>query len=165
MAALSPTSAQLWVVLARCHKALSTLVEESVGSAGLCMSDFMILEALLHKAPLSITEIQGKALLAKGSMTVAVDRLENKGLIVRKLTKEDRRARPLELTSKGRTLIEGVLKVHLQELNTWMADLSKSEIRAAYVVLKKLGLHAAEIRENEKSPKRKVVSHDYDSKK
>jgi MarR family 2-MHQ and catechol resistance regulon transcriptional repressor len=81
-----PTAGQLWIVLARCYKALSTLVEHSVAQEGLCLSDFMILEALLHKGPLTITEIQGKVLLATGSMTAAVDRLENKGHIVRKAT-------------------------------------------------------------------------------
>jgi MarR family 2-MHQ and catechol resistance regulon transcriptional repressor len=32
----------------------------------------------LHKGPLTITEIQGKVLLASASMTAAVDRLEKK---------------------------------------------------------------------------------------
>src|ERR1700712_2078782 len=91
-----PTAGQLWVVLARCHKALSVLVEQSIARDGLCLSDFMILEALLHKGPLTITEIQRKVLLATGSMTAAVDRLQNKGCIVRKANREDRRARQLE---------------------------------------------------------------------
>src|ERR1700712_2747331 len=115
----TPTAGQLWVVLARCHKALSVLVEHSIAEEGLCLSDFMILEALLHKGPLTITEIQGKVLLATGSMTAAVDRLERKGHIARKTTPEDRRARLLELTPEGRKLIAKVFEAHNGQLESW----------------------------------------------
>ena len=97
----TPTAGQLWIVLARCYKALSGRVEESVSKSGMCLTDFMILEALLHKGPFTITEIQGKILLASGSMTAAVDRLEKKGAIVRRFIQQDRRARQLELTRTG----------------------------------------------------------------
>jgi MarR family transcriptional regulator, 2-MHQ and catechol-resistance regulon repressor len=142
-----PTAGQLWVVLARCHRSLSLLVERSVANAGLGLSDFMILEALLHKGPLTIGEIQVKVLLASGSMTAAVDRLEKKGCIVRKPDAHDRRARVLELTREGRKLIKKVLTEHLGELQTWVSVLKEKEMEQAYAVLKKLGLHAAGIYE------------------
>jgi len=43
----------------------------------------MRLEALLHKGPLPVNEIGKKVLLTSGSITVAVDRLETKGLVER----------------------------------------------------------------------------------
>lgn len=107
----------------------------------------MILEALLHKGPLTITEIQGKVLLATGSMTVAVDRLENKGHIVRRTTPEDRRARRLELTQEGRRLITTVFEAHSIALENCMSHLTGVEKQQAYGALKKLGLRAAAIRE------------------
>jgi MarR family 2-MHQ and catechol resistance regulon transcriptional repressor len=143
----NPTAGQLLVVLARCYKALSVRVEQSIAQEGLCLSDFMILEALLHKGPLTITEIQGKVLLASGSMTAAVDRLENKGYIVRKTTLEDRRARRLELTEEGRKLIAAVFEVHSNELEDWMSVLTDAEKQQAYGALKKLGLSVAAIPE------------------
>jgi len=57
------------------------LVEQSITSAGLCLTDFAALEALLHKGPLTITQIQEKVLLVSGSMTAAIDRLEKRGLV------------------------------------------------------------------------------------
>src|SRR5580704_4438314 len=93
---------RLWLVLSRCHRALSQIAEGSIQEAGLCLTDFAALESLLHKGPLTITEIQGKVLLASGSMTAAVDRLEKKGLIIRRPAPSDRRAKVLELTSEGR---------------------------------------------------------------
>src|ERR1043165_9476870 len=88
---------RLWIVLSRCHHAVSQIAERNVAQAGLGLSDFAALEALLHKGPLTITEIQAKVLLASGSMTAAIDRLEKKGLVLRKTTPGDRRAKLLEL--------------------------------------------------------------------
>jgi MarR family 2-MHQ and catechol resistance regulon transcriptional repressor len=140
-------------------------VEHSIAKEGLCLSDFMILEALLHKGPLTITEIQGKVLLASGSMTAAVDRLENKGHVVRKTTPEDRRARRLELTEEGRTLITAVFEAHNQELENWMSVLTGAEKQQAYGVLKKLGLSAAAVHETGTRLPQEGENHDRHSKK
>src|SRR6266567_9091702 len=95
------TAPRLWWVIARSHHALRLLAERSIADTGLCLSDFGALEALLHKGPLTITEIQDKVMLASGSMTAAIDRLEKMGLVVRKSTAKDRRARVVQLTPEG----------------------------------------------------------------
>src|SRR5437899_13102997 len=92
------TAPRLWMVLTESHRVLALLAEQSITKAGLCLTDFAALEALLHKGPLTITEIQAKVLLASGSMTAAIDRLEKLGLIVRKSSPSDRRTRVVQLT-------------------------------------------------------------------
>ena len=141
---MTPTAGQLWTVLARCHRALSTHVKRSIAVAGLGSTDFMILEVLLHKKPLTITEIQGKVLLASGSMTAAVDRLEKKDTVVRQSIMEGRRARSLELTLEGRRLIERAFGEHKAEFDSLLSVLSGKEMQLVYTSLKKLGLQAAE---------------------
>jgi MarR family transcriptional regulator, 2-MHQ and catechol-resistance regulon repressor len=135
---------RLWIVLSRCYRTLSQIAERSVRESGLGLSDFAALEALLHKGPLTITEIQSKVLLASGSMTAAVDRLEKKGLLIRRSTPTDRRAKVLELTSKGRRVVEAAFQRHAEELEAAMANLSGTEKRQLHGLLKKLGLFAAE---------------------
>ena len=161
----TPTAGQLWIALARCYKSLSKLVEDSIAESGLGLSDFMILEALLHKGPMTITEIQGKVLLATGSMTVAVDRLENKGHIERKTTPEDRRARVLELTPEGRTLIAKVFESHNRELESWMSVLTGDERQQAFRALRKLGVSAASNHESTTRTSKETENHDRHSKK
>jgi MarR family 2-MHQ and catechol resistance regulon transcriptional repressor len=134
---------RLWLVLARCHRALSQIAEHSIEEAGLGLTDFAALEALLHKGPLTITEIQGKVLLASGSMTAAVDRLEKKGFIKRGPAPSDRRAKVLHLTPEGRRVVEAAFRRHAAELESAMAVLNVSEKRQLYALLKKLGLFAA----------------------
>ena len=135
---------RLWLVLSRCHRALNQIAERSIEDAGLCLSDFAVLEALLHKGPLTITEIQGKVPLAIGSMTAAVDRLEKKGLIMRTPASGDRRAKVLKLTAEGRRIVEKAFSRHAAELESAMAVLNSSEKRQIHLLLKKLGLFVAE---------------------
>jgi MarR family transcriptional regulator, 2-MHQ and catechol-resistance regulon repressor len=133
---------RLCLVLARCHRALNQIAERSIEETGLGLTDFAALEALLHKGPLTITEIHGKVPLALGSMTAAVDRLEKKGLIIRSPAPSDRRAKVLELTPEGRRVIETAFRRHAAELESAMAVLSQTEKRHLYALLKKLGVFA-----------------------
>jgi len=143
---------RLWTVLVRCHRAVSQIAERSVEQAGLCLTDFAALEALLHKGPLTITEMQAKVLLHSGSMTAAVDRLEKKSLVVRTPAPGDRRAKVLELTPEGRRVVETIFRRHAAELEGAMAVLNLREKRQLYALLKKLGLFAAEARAGSGQP-------------
>ena len=139
---------RLAIVLARCSRAVSQVAEESVRDAGMCLTDFVALEALLHKGPLTITEIQAKVQLASGSMTAAVDRLEKKGFIRRTPARNDRRAKLLELTRKGRLTVEAVFDHHAAVLEETMKVLSNPERNQLHGLLKKLGLFAAAIKDS-----------------
>jgi MarR family 2-MHQ and catechol resistance regulon transcriptional repressor len=141
----TPISApQLWWVMARSHHAIRLLAEQSITNAGLCLTDFAALEALLHKGPLSISAIQAKVLLASGSMTAAIDRLEKRGLVVRKSTSSDRRARIVQLTQEGKRIAAAHFERHANDLEELMSPLSAAEKRQVYASLKKLGLLAAQ---------------------
>jgi MarR family transcriptional regulator, 2-MHQ and catechol-resistance regulon repressor len=135
---------RLWLAMTRSYHALSLLVAESVAKAGLCLSDFAALEALLHKGPLTISEIQDKVLLASGSMTAAVDRLEKLGLVVRRFSARDRRARIVELTHAGKRVAASCFEKHAEDLEALMSVLSQKEKAQVYASLKKLGLLATE---------------------
>jgi MarR family 2-MHQ and catechol resistance regulon transcriptional repressor len=133
----------LWIVLMRCHHALSKIAERSIEDTGLGLTDFAALEALLHKGPQTITEIQNRVLLASGSMTAAVDRLEEKGLIRRTSAPEDRRAKVLKLTPEGRRVVQKAYDRHAADLESAMTVLSPSEKQELRAMLKKLGVFAA----------------------
>lgn len=141
------TAARVWLVFAKAHRALSAHVEESVARHGLCLSDFMALEALLHKGPLTVGEIGARVLLASGSMTAAVDRLEKLGLVRREFSQTDRRARVIDLTPQGKRLVEKVFEAHSRDLDELMGVLGGAERDEFYRLLKKVGLAASAARD------------------
>ena len=76
-------------------------------------------------------------------MTAAVDRIESMSLVVRKTTAKDRRARVLELTRKGRRLIERAFAEHARHLENATSVLDDDERRRLDAGLKKLGQFVA----------------------
>lgn len=132
----------LWLLLWKATKAVEAHAHGSVRATGLCLSDFGVLEALLHKGPLPVSALGRKVLLTSGSMTVAVDRLERRGLVERTSTKTDRRARIIRLTRRGSTLIRRVFAEHVRDMERAFSCLNKTERDALANLLRKLG-HAA----------------------
>ncbi len=137
----SATPEQVWVAVARCYRSMSSQIEESFAGSGMSLTDFMILEALLHKGPLTITEVQAAALLATGSMTAAVDRLAARELIVRTASPQDRRARVLQLTPAGTVAITEAYTQHRAQLRLWMSMLSAEERTVTFAALRKVEKH------------------------
>ena len=141
------TGPRLWVVLARAHGAIASYVEQRIATEGLCLSDFMVLEVLLHKGPMTISEIGAKVLLANASMTAAVDRLEEKSLVIRRSSDSDRRIRMVELTKRGRALITDLYARHARDIEAVTNVLTPREQDQLRSLLKKLGLAAADAEE------------------
>jgi len=148
------TAPRLWLVIFKSYRVLSLLAERSIANTGLCLTDFAALEALLHKGPLTISEIQDKVRLASGSMTAAVDRLEKLGLVERRASSSDRRARVVRLTAEGKRLAASSFERHAKDLETLMSALSQKEMEQLHGSLRKLGIFAAEkLEERQAKPK------------
>jgi MarR family transcriptional regulator, 2-MHQ and catechol-resistance regulon repressor len=133
---------RLWLILARAYGSMVDYIEGSIVAQGLGLSDFMVLEVLLHKGPQTISAIGEKVLLASASMTSAIDRLGKRGLVRRKTCDSDRRIRFVELTDCGKAFIEEIYARHEKDLETVIGGLCDEERRVIYEGLKKIGLAA-----------------------
>ena len=134
------------LVFGRAVKAIEKVDRDSIAGSNLNFSDFSIMEALLHKGPMPINAIGEKVLLTSGSMTAAANRLEEKGFIKRNQDPSDARSFYLHLTKKGRRLIEDVFDKHSQNLEKIAAVLNAEERSEFVRLLKKVGLHAQNLK-------------------
>src|SRR5260370_29615364 len=128
---------RLWLVLARGYGSIGAYIEGSITAQGLGLSEFMVLEVLLHKGPLTISAIGEKVLLASASMTSAIDRLEKRGLVRRKTCDSDRRIRFVELTDCGKAFIEEIYARHEKDLEAVIGGPRDEETGGVYQGLKK----------------------------
>ncbi|MDE3181420.1 MAG: MarR family transcriptional regulator [Acidobacteriota bacterium] len=136
---LTPSGVHLWLLLWKASKDVETQARRSVKATGLCLSDFGVLEALLHKGPLPISALGKKVLLSSGSMTAAVDRLERGGFVERAATPTDRRARIVRLTKEGLKLIRKLFAEHARDMETAFSCLAGPERETLASLLRKLG--------------------------
>src|SRR5437870_6137927 len=132
----------VWLVLMKAHRSMVRHAERSIVALDMCISDFGVLEVLLHKGPQSVSEIGRRVELTSGSITTAIDRLEQRGLVARAAHASDRRARVVDLTPAGKALITQVFATHKQAMDRAAHGLSKVERATLIALLKKLGMTA-----------------------
>jgi DNA-binding MarR family transcriptional regulator len=109
MLIMSPTKAlteviRLWseVFMQRSMRDFRRFMDET----GLSFSQISILMRLIHKGSTSVSGIGEQSGFTNAAASQAVDRLVGLGLIERTEDPDDRRAKRLVLTQKGRSLIE-----------------------------------------------------------
>ena len=143
------TAPHIRLVLWKAAKAIEKVDRASIGDTGLQISEFAILEVLLHKGPLPINSIGEKVLLTSGSMTAAVNRLEGRGLVRRSQDPSDKRRFNVHLTVPGRRAIETAFAKHEKNLERVAGVLTGAERIELLRLLKKLGRHAETIEAGE----------------
>jgi MarR family transcriptional regulator, 2-MHQ and catechol-resistance regulon repressor len=106
-----------------------------------------VLEVLLNKGPLPVNTIGPKVHLTPGSISVAVDRLLERGLVSRAESSDDRRVRVVALTKRGKNLIVPIFRKHSAEIAGVFADANPRELQILESVLKKAGKRAKTLAE------------------
>ncbi|AZB42539.1 MarR family transcriptional regulator [Bacillus sp. FJAT-42376] len=141
----SEQSLKLFVVLSRAYRAMNDRMNKHITSFGLNPTEFGVLELLYHKGDQPLQQIGGKILLASGSITYVVDKLEQKGLLARKACDKDRRVTYAHITDEGKALIEDIFPSHQQKIDEIVGILSEEEKSQAIEMIKRIGYHAREL--------------------
>lgn len=101
-------------LLAECYQAFEQLSAHQIRSFGLTPSQFDIIATLGNTPGMTLGELGDKTLITKGTLTGVVDRLEDKGLVRRRVRKEDRRSTMVQLTAKGVREFDRIFTPHIQ---------------------------------------------------
>jgi len=133
-----------WIALARAHNAVSARAAADVARHDLTVAEFGVLEALYHKGPMLLSEVQRRILVSSGGITYLVDRLEKRGLVERRDCPGDRRARLAALTSGGEALVRRIFPEHAARIERALSGLDDEEKQAALRLLRQLRRGAAE---------------------
>ena len=118
----------LFLLLYKASKAVNTYDNRSIKNLGFAnTSDFAVLEILKTKGPQAINTIGQSMMLTSGSMTTAVDRSQKIGLITREKDPDDGRVVNIDLTDKGRSLIESEFETHAANLERLFTVFTKEK--------------------------------------
>ncbi|MBH0231577.1 MarR family transcriptional regulator [Halobacillus yeomjeoni] len=135
-------SLKLFVVLSKAQRAISELVKDDIQNHGLNPTEFAVLELLYHQGDQALQKIGEKILLASGSITYVVDKLEKKELLKRIPCPNDRRITFASITDKGRELLNEIFPEHWKQIEAITDGLTEEEKVQAVELLKKLGKYA-----------------------
>jgi MarR family 2-MHQ and catechol resistance regulon transcriptional repressor len=137
-----PSGVHLWLILIKAFQSVANYAAPGLRESGLGDSDFRVLEVLLHKGGMPVNTIGPRVWLTPGSISTAVDRLYERGLVSRVDSERDRRVRFVDLTAKGRKLISAVFQAHAEHMEELAQVLTPSERLQLVHALKKLGKQA-----------------------
>ena len=125
-------------------------IEATFAKYGLERGEFDVIATLLRsgQARLTPTQLYGLMMVASGTLTHRLGKLEKAGLINRVKSEEDGRSLAVELTAKGRKVAEQAFREDMASEKALMAGLSKSDRAELARLLKAL---AAVVEKNSKA--------------
>ncbi|MFS2107678.1 MarR family winged helix-turn-helix transcriptional regulator [Ralstonia sp. Ralssp135] len=126
----------------RAGERLRQAVVANVAEAELDMAGFDVLLTLRRNGreeALSPSALAKDMMLSTSAMTNRLDRLETRGLIVRRTDPEDRRGLQIALTDAGFELIDGLVASHVETEERMLAALGSAERSMLRALLGKIG--------------------------
>ena len=110
------TALSTFIKLMRAAESVSATVHSELQRAGLTVSQFGILEALYHLGPMVQKELADKILKSPGNITMVINNLEKRGLIVREKSRSDRRVSIITASDKGLQLVDTIFPAHARRI-------------------------------------------------
>lgn len=129
-----------FIKLMRATESLNNRLNRYHSEANLTVTQFGVLEALLHLGPLNQKSLGEKLLKSGGNITLVIDNLEKSGWVERQQDPEDRRSMMIHLTPEGKEFISSYFPKHLSRIVEEFDILSDQELDQLASICKKLGL-------------------------
>lgn len=129
-----------FIKMTRATESINNRLCRSLADENLTISQFGILEALLHIGPQNQKELGKKILKSGGNITLVIDNLEKRELAKREPDPNDRRAVIIQLTEKGNKFIEAFFPKHVERIVNEFSVLSPEELKELGRLCKKVGI-------------------------
>lgn len=129
-----------FIKLMRATESINNRLNRHLAEQDLTVSQFGVLEALLHLGPLNQKALGEKLLKSGGNITLVVDNLEKSGWVERQQNPRDRRSMLIHLTEEGKSLISAYFPQHLNNIMEEFECLSNKELDQLADMCKRVGM-------------------------
>ncbi len=106
------------------------------GSVDLTLTQLRALSAIARRQPLRLSDLAGELGVGLGAASTLVDRIERRGLLTRRPDERDRRTVRLEVSSRGRRLLERLEQGRTERLGRLIERMTPEERDALATVLR-----------------------------
>ena len=125
-------------LLRRCQQIAVSIFLRECREFDLTPLQFMVLGALDHSAPVDQLRLAGVAALDRTTVGVVLRKLEDRGLVTRRVSDTDRRAKLIDITETGRDLLRAATPAVRAAQDRILAPLTASERRTMTTLLRKM---------------------------
>jgi len=117
-------------LLAECLQGFERYSGESVRQYGLTHAQFDIIATLGNTPGMSYKELGERTLITKGTLTGVVERLEQKGIVLRERSNDDKRSFHVRLSDEGDAVFREVFPKVVSRCKQLFVDYSDAEFDA-----------------------------------
>jgi DNA-binding MarR family transcriptional regulator len=118
--------------------ALRTSARKAEARAGITGAQLFVLQSLGEAPAASLNELAARTLTHQSTVSVVVDRLVRRGLVIKRRAQEDARRVELRLSPRGRALVRRAPQVAQARLIDGLRALPRSEARELARLLRQL---------------------------
>ena len=129
-------------MLGRVRAVFLSALEERLAPFDIKPADYIVLASLANDVADTASAVCSLLVHDPGAMTRKIDALEQRGLVRRVRSEEDRRAIKLELTPEGRKVFPKMLAAAVGVANDFLEGFSKSEVRQMEDFLQRMLVNA-----------------------
>ena len=122
-------------LLAECVQGFERFAGDCVRQSGLTHAQFDIIATLGNTPGMSYKELGSKTLITKGTLTGVIDRLEQKGLVERERSADDKRSYFIRLSAQGERVFLDVFPKMTSQGKQLFADYSDADFTALEATL------------------------------
>jgi MarR family transcriptional regulator, 2-MHQ and catechol-resistance regulon repressor len=116
-----------FIKLMRASDSVVSRVHRHLDEWGLTVSQFGVLDALIHLGAMSQKDLAHKILRSSGNLTMVIGNLEKRGLVRRERSTLDRRILVVYLTTEGEYLINKIFPKHVEIIKEEFSILTADE--------------------------------------
>ncbi|WP_066300029.1 MarR family winged helix-turn-helix transcriptional regulator [Bacillus sp. FJAT-29937] len=127
-----------FLILMQTSKEIHDRIKEEMAKSKLNITEFSVLEVLYQKGKQTIQQIGKRILISSSSMTYCLDKLEQRGLLIRSACKDDRRAIHVLLTDEGNELMNEIMPKYHGVVDGLFEPLDSNEAETLVHLLKKV---------------------------
>ena len=138
-----------YVKLMRAASCVTAKMHKHLAEWKLTLSQFGVLEALLHLGSMTQQDLGKKILKSSGNITMVIDNLEKRKLVFRETDPKDRRRTRINLTPEGDAVIREIFPGHAAISEQVFSVLNETECLQLGSLLKKLGRGQASTQQQE----------------
>ncbi len=132
-------------LIGRVRTAFINALDERLAPFDIKSADYVVLATLAHDIGDTAAAICSVMAHDPGAMTRKIDALQERGLVRRVRSPDDRRAIHLELTPEGRRLYPKMLAIAVGMVNEFLHGFTKAEVRELESMLKRILANAAAV--------------------
>ena len=129
-------------MLGRVRAVFLSALEERLAPFDIKPADYIVLASLANDVADTASAVCSLLVHDPGAMTRKIDALEERGLLRRVRSAEDRRAIKLELTPEGKRVFPKMLAAAVGVANDFLAGFSRTEVRQMEDMLQRMLVNA-----------------------